>query len=225
MRYGTIGLAAFIFLVLAASASGGKDGSLDMSQRYMEQLEGQDVPPMRDSSFLGTEVSHATPGIRFSKCSRPTPDWLVRGLGGGPDIRAAGDEMAVEQSGGGSVGERLREGLPGWGEVGTAYAQPSRDEAPPEGGIDGLILEATEHWGVEWAAEALAVVRFRESSNQLSPCVVGASGERGPYQFLPSTWATTPYASLDPCDLKVATYGAAWMVKEGRQHEFHTWPR
>jgi len=95
----------------------------------------------------------------------------------------------------------------------------------PAGGEIGVIEEATAHHNVEWAAGNLAHVRACESSNRLRPCVVGSAGELGPYQFLPSTWATTPYADFNPCGLRAATYAAAWMVSEGRQYEFTCWPR
>lgn len=54
--------------------------------------------------------------------------------------------------------------------------------------------------------------------------VVGSAGELGRYQFLRSTWATTPYAQHDPRDAEMATLAAAWMVSVGRQHEFSCWP-
>jgi len=153
-----------------------------------------------------------------------TPDSILRGRFDIPlqfdvplRVVAAG-EIRAEVAGGATPTGRLG-GL-------TAYEQgEALPVAPSEGGLDVLIIEATEHWGVEWAAEALAQTRFCESSNRVQPCVRGASGENGPYQFLPSTWATTPYSAADACDLETATYAAAWMVFQGRQLEFSCWPR
>lgn len=87
------------------------------------------------------------------------------------------------------------------------------------------ILEATQHWDVEWAAPTLAQVRYCESTNIVQPCVIGDSGEVGPFQFMPSTWATTPYAHLDPCNPPTAALAAAWMVSQGRWLEWTCWPR
>lgn len=98
-------------------------------------------------------------------------------------------------------------------------------EAVREVAGSDLIAYATAYYGIEWAAPALTQTRWCESSWQVDPCAIGYSGERGPYQFLPSTWATTPYAHLDSCDPWAATMAAAWMVKVGRQYEFSCWPR
>ncbi|GAG06238.1 unnamed protein product [marine sediment metagenome] len=84
---------------------------------------------------------------------------------------------------------------------------------------------ALTYYGVQEFREALIIVRWRESSNIVAPCKVGTRLERGPFQFMAGTWESTPYATLDPCDLEAATYAAAWFAKEGRQLEWTTWPR
>lgn len=42
------------------------------------------------------------------------------------------------------------------------------------------------------------------------------SHAEGPWQFLPSTWATTPFASFSPYDPDAAALAAAWMHAAGR---------
>lgn len=148
--------------------------------------------------------------VQGTEALNGTPDWRVRDSG--VFLRVAGVSVVLEPE----VEEAA------YLEVGEGSAE---GEAPPEGGIDGLIIEATEHWGVEWAADELAYVRFKESSNIVVPCKVGDSGERGPYQFMAGTWASTPYADLDPCDLEAATFAAAWFVSVGRWLEWTCWPR
>lgn len=37
------------------------------------------------------------------------------------------------------------------------------------------------------------------------------SGASGPWQFMPSTWASTPYAAFSPYDPMAAALAAAWM--------------
>lgn len=46
------------------------------------------------------------------------------------------------------------------------------------------------------------------------------SGARGPWQFLPSTWATTPLAGFSPYDPLAAALAAAWMHAHGRGGEW-----
>ena len=46
------------------------------------------------------------------------------------------------------------------------------------------------------------------------------SGASGPWQFLPSTWATTPFARFSPYDPIAAALAAAWMHREGRGSEW-----
>ena len=47
-----------------------------------------------------------------------------------------------------------------------------------------------------------------------------ASGASGPWQFLGSTWASTPYASYSSYDPFAAALAAAWMHAHGRGGEW-----
>jgi hypothetical protein len=46
------------------------------------------------------------------------------------------------------------------------------------------------------------------------------SGASGPWQFLPSTWASTPYGAYSPYDPFAAALAAAWMHARGRGGEW-----
>lgn len=46
------------------------------------------------------------------------------------------------------------------------------------------------------------------------------SGATGLYQFLPSTWATTRYAHHSIWTAKWQALAAAWMLRQGRAHEW-----
>ena len=107
-----------------------------------------------------------------------------------------------------------------------SYVGDLAGEAVDEAWLQTLE-EATAYYGVEWARDELIIVRFRESSNIVWPCVVGLDKEQGPFQFKLSTWAGTPYSHLDPCDLEAATWAAAWKVSqpEGWRAWWSTWPR
>ena len=110
----------------------------------------------------------------------------------------------------------------------TQGLQVGPNAVPREAVDDNSYLEeAAEFYGVKEHIPALIHVRFKESSNIIKPCVVGLRGEIGPFQFMPSTWAGTPYAHLDSCDLEAATWAAAWKVSqpEGWTAWRSTWPR
>ena len=94
--------------------------------------------------------------------------------------------------------------------------------AGPPGRIADLAVEA---YGVQWARDILEAVEMCESSRQVQPCKVGLADEEGPFQFMPSTWATTPYALGDPCDRVTAWHAAAWFVSVGRWGEWTCWGR
>lgn len=46
------------------------------------------------------------------------------------------------------------------------------------------------------------------------------SGAESWFQFLPSTWATTPYGGRDITSAKWQSLAAAWMWTQGRQNEW-----
>ena len=109
----------------------------------------------------------------------------------------------------------------------TAANRPEWREGPviyagPPGRIADLAVEA---YDVAWARDILEAVEMCESSRQVQPCKVGNAGELGPFQFMPSTWATMPYALGDPCDRVTAWHAAAWFVSVGRWGEWTCWGR
>jgi hypothetical protein len=50
--------------------------------------------------------------------------------------------------------------------------------------------------------------------------VNGSSGSTGLFQFIPSTWATTPYGGRDIYSAKWQSLAAAWMYVQGRSGEW-----
>jgi hypothetical protein len=146
-----------------------------------------------------------------------------------PDIRAAG-----------ATGSDRAE-LPGLLLQGSVVSEAS----PQDTEVNGPPIYATEavrRYGVEWALGSLWATEGCEShhlasgSRSCDPtgycwCEVGdsrhvgGSGELGSFQFMPSTWATTPFADQDPCDSVTAWNAAARFVSVGRQYEWTCWPR
>ena len=200
MRFAVVAGAAFALLVSGALVS-------------WEDSDGKDVAA-NPSVVVEEEASRFYTGLRCSHVEEVDAD-VTRLLRMWPvdrrDIRVAGLSGVVEEE-------------PNtWPDNPRVDATESRevvDENP-------YLEEATAYYGVEWAREALVTVRFRESSNIIEPCQVGDRLERGPYQFKPSTWAATPYAHLDSCDLHAATWATAWKVSQpgGKEAWAATWPR
>jgi hypothetical protein len=65
------------------------------------------------------------------------------------------------------------------------------------------------------------MVRVARCESVLDPRAVNPAGPyHGLFQFLPSTWATTPYADEDVFDPVANANAAAWMWQQGRRHEW-----
>ncbi len=88
-------------------------------------------------------------------------------------------------------------------------------------------------------AMQLAGIVYRQSWRQLQACALsegyrsaeryqariprpnrGGSGAFGPWQFMPSTFASTPFAGLDMARVDVQAHAAAWMWTQGRRGEW-----
>jgi soluble lytic murein transglycosylase-like protein len=77
--------------------------------------------------------------------------------------------------------------------------------------IQGLIREAFQPLGADVVAWALRVAACE--SGYRPTAVNSSSGAMGLFQFLPSTWARSPYAGQDPFDPKVNSQAAAWLYQ------------
>lgn len=80
-----------------------------------------------------------------------------------------------------------------------------------------IIYAAADRYG-QPRADMLRVARCE---SVLDPNAVNASGgSYGLFQFIPSTWATTPYASYDIFDPWASANAAGWMWQQGRRNEW-----
>jgi hypothetical protein len=65
------------------------------------------------------------------------------------------------------------------------------------------------------------MVRVARCESSLDPCAFSKSGPYyGLYQFLKSTWKTTPYGDKSIYDPKAQALAAGWMWKQGRKNEW-----
>ena len=63
--------------------------------------------------------------------------------------------------------------------------------------------------------------RVARCESALDPCAVNRSGPYyGLFQFLKSTWKTTPYKNRSIWDAEAQALATAWMWKEGRKNEW-----
>jgi soluble lytic murein transglycosylase-like protein len=66
-----------------------------------------------------------------------------------------------------------------------------------------------------------AMLRVARCESNLDPCAVNTSGPYyGLFQFLKSTWKSTPYGDQDIYDPKAQALAAGWMWKQGRKDEW-----
>jgi hypothetical protein len=103
-------------------------------------------------------------------------------------------------------------------------ALPSRVAAEPrcrardsEDEMLGYIAEAASEYG----QSEPAMVRVARCESTLNPCALNDDGPfYGLYQFLKSTWRSTPYGDRDIFDPKAQALAAGWMWQQGRKNEW-----
>ena len=83
--------------------------------------------------------------------------------------------------------------------------------------ILGFISDAAKQYGQSESA----MVRVARCESALDPCALNRSGPYyGLFQFLKSTWNTTPYGDRDIYDPEAQALATAWMWKQGRKNEW-----
>ena len=83
------------------------------------------------------------------------------------------------------------------------------------------ILEFIDKAAKKYGQSKSAMVRVARCESALDPCAVNRKGPYyGLFQFLKSTWKTTPYGDHDIFDPKAQALAAGWMWKQGRKKEW-----
>ena len=83
--------------------------------------------------------------------------------------------------------------------------------------ILGFIKKSAKQYG----QSRKAMERVARCESNLDPCAVNRSGPYyGLYQFLKSTWKTTPYKNDNIFDPKAQALATGWMWKQGRKNEW-----
>jgi hypothetical protein len=106
----------------------------------------------------------------------------------------------------------------------------SKDKSSGSGGSNGSctvqhtekeILGFIQAAARKYGQNAKDMERVARCESVLDPCAVNRSGPYyGLFQFLKSTWRTTPYGNESIWDPEAQSLATAWMWKEGRKNEW-----
>jgi uncharacterized protein YraI len=108
------------------------------------------------------------------------------------------------------------QGIKGWASADYLVSAQSRPTWTEEEIID-IIYAAADEFGVN-RAEFLRVARCESNLDPYN--VTPPHSATGLFQFLPSTWASTPYANDDIFNPALNAQAAAWMWTHGRRNEW-----
>jgi hypothetical protein len=93
----------------------------------------------------------------------------------------------------------------------VAAPEQSAPPPPPSGSIPDLIRQA---WASLGPARQDWAVRLANCESTLNPMAVNrSSGAAGLFQFMPSTWSSTPWHAQSPFDAVANSAAAAWLFQ------------
>jgi hypothetical protein len=83
--------------------------------------------------------------------------------------------------------------------------------------IIGFIKQAAKKYG----QSEDVMIRVARCESTLNPCAVNPAGPYyGLFQYLKSTWKSTPYGDRDIFDPEAQALATGWMWKQGRKNEW-----
>ncbi len=106
----------------------------------------------------------------------------------------------------------------GW--VAAEYLLPPARPTDRYGYSKALIRSFIVTAAVRYGQNPDAMLRVAECESNLVATAVNRSGSYGIFQFVPSTWASTPYADNDIFEAWANANAAAWMWSTGRRNEW-----
>ncbi len=111
------------------------------------------------------------------------------------------------------VGKRM-----GW--VSAEYLLPPAKPVDRYGYSRSLIRKFIVDAARRYGQNPEAMLRVAQCESNLIPTAVNRSGSYGLFQFVPSTWASTPFADQDVFEAWANANAAAWMWSVGRRNEW-----
>ena len=186
--------------------------------QYLGQGTAAPAPPSNNNgsvpvgdSVVGSRVT--TTGLRLR--SGPSTSY------GTILIMPAGASVQVMGNAQGGFLPLRYSGTKGW--ASADYLGSGGTSTPAPGGNTGsndiisIIYAAADRYG-QPRADMLRVARCE--SNLVPRARNASSGASGLFQFLPSTWRTTPYADQNIFDPWASANAAGWMWANGRRNEW-----
>ncbi len=174
-------------------------------------------PPVDGSGPTGTAVVTSSLNLRAGPS---TADAVLLVMPTGATVTLSGERTN------GFAGATYN-GTTGWafatylGDAATAPSDPAPSVPPTDGGGSGDITQIIFAAADRYGQPREDMLRVAQCESNLDPNAVnGPGGSYGLFQFLPGTWATTPYASYDIFDPWASANAAGWMWSVGRRGEW-----
>lgn len=91
----------------------------------------------------------------------------------------------------------------------------------PTRAVLACVHRAAIHWGQDY--RQMKAIAWRESNYRPEVCNSQGSGACGLFQFMPGTWASTPYGGYSVFSAKYASLATAWAWSRGWQSHWATY--
>jgi len=83
------------------------------------------------------------------------------------------------------------------------------------------ILSYIAEAAAEYGQSEQAMIRVARCESTLNPCALNGDGPYyGLFQYLKSTWRSTPYGDRDIFDPQAQALATGWMWQQGRKNEW-----
>lgn len=106
--------------------------------------------------------------------------------------------------------------MPGGGcQTHDCFVRVARDDCN-----DGMVARCIDHAARRWHVDRYLLRRRAWCESRMNPGAHNPSGAAGLFQFLPSTWRTTPYGRRNIWSPYWNSLAAAWMQHVGRGGEW-----
>ena len=103
----------------------------------------------------------------------------------------------------------------------TAPARVKAEQRCRARASEDEILRFIARAASDYGQSERAMVRVARCESVLDPCAVNDAGPYyGLFQFLKSTWQSTPYGDRDIFDPEAQALATGWMWKQGRKDEW-----
>jgi hypothetical protein len=138
-------------------------------------------------------------------------------------IDAAARTLMQKRGRRGAIGAVVAATVAAWTSNATAKRKKKKKKSSGCGDnhSEGQILDYISKAAKKYNQSRSAMERVARCESNLDPCAINHEGPYyGLYQFLKSTWKTTPYGNENIFDPQAQALAAGWMWSEGRKNEW-----